>query len=77
MYLVCDRHTLLAEAQHVLSLCSQVLHATAASKRDRTAVDALRALIRARGWFWQTLPFVYEEFPNLPCWDWPVFRWAT
>lgn len=62
---------------HTVSVASrvlQVLHATAASQRDRTAVDTLRALVRIRVWFWQTLPFVFEEFPNLPCWDWPVFK---
>ena len=62
--------------QQAWHLCDklQVLYATPFSKRDRTALDTLRALCRLRVWFWQTMPFVYEEFPELPCWDWAVFR---
>lgn len=54
--------------------CVQVLRQTPPSKRDRTAVDTLRALVRGRVWFWQTTPFFYSAFPELPCWRWPVFR---
>jgi hypothetical protein len=52
----------------------QVYKATPLSQRDRAAVDTLRALVRLRVWWWQTMPFVYDEFPNLPCWDYKVFK---
>lgn len=52
----------------------QVLRQAKPSKRDRNAVDVLRALARGRVWFWQTTPFFYKAYPDLPCWRWPVFR---
>jgi hypothetical protein len=69
-------HTVsLPTAQPTLVLyCLQVLRATPQGRRDRTAVDTLRALCRLRVWFFQTLPFVMDEFPDLPCWKWAVFK---
>lgn len=52
----------------------QVLQRTPPSQRDRSAVDTLRALAKGRIWFWQTLPSFIEAFPDLPCWNWPIFR---
>ena len=57
-------------------LCAQVLRRTPHSQRDRSAVDTLRALARGRIWFWQTLPFFYKAFPDLPSWKWPIFGYA-
>lgn len=39
-------------------------------------MDTLRGLAKGRIWFWQTLPFFYTAFPELPSWKWPIFGYA-